>query len=104
MLKQLTFVAVGTLVAASAFAISPINPKAAIPATINTVTAEQSIALKDGMTLYVFKNGKMGMKDAYGKARHMEPGVVMETKDGEKVAMTSYDSWQLQSFLKPNGH
>lgn len=103
MLKSISIVIAGSLLAASAFAINPINPAASNPTTLKSATAEQAVELKDGTTLYIFKDGKMGMRDLYRKARYMEPGAVMETKDGEKIAMGTYDQWQLQSFLKPVG-
>lgn len=47
----------------------------------------QITELKDGSTLHVFRDGKMGMESQFGSAAYMEPGHVMETKDGKKILM-----------------
>ena len=60
---------------------------------------EKSIPLKDGSTVYVLKGGKMGMEDKYGRAVRMEPGVVMETKDGQRVAMIGDDVAYVSSLI-----
>jgi hypothetical protein len=41
---------------------------------------ERQIALKDGSTLVVFKDGKMTMRDKNGKTVGMKEGVPMETR------------------------
>ena len=48
---------------------------------------EKSIELKDGSTVHIFKDGKMGMEHKFGRAVAMKPGQVMETKDGKKIDM-----------------
>ena len=48
---------------------------------------EKSLPLKDGTTVYIFKDGKMGMEDKLGRAVRMKQGHVMETKDGQKIIM-----------------
>ena len=48
---------------------------------------EKSIPLKDGTTVYLFKDGKMGMEDKLGRTVRMKQGHVMETKDGQKIIM-----------------
>ena len=58
-----------------------------------------SIPLKDGSTVYVLKGGKMGMEDRYGRAVRMEPGVIMETKDGQRVAMIGDEVAYVSSLL-----
>lgn len=68
------------------------------------ITTETVTALNDGTTLYVFENGKMGVKDQYGKARTVSEGVVLTAKDGSNVVMGATDNWRLQNYLKPNGH
>jgi hypothetical protein len=60
---------------------------------------EKSIPLKDGSTVYVLKGGKMGMEDKYGRAVRMEPGVVMETKDGQRVAMIGDEVAYVSSLI-----
>lgn len=67
-------------------------------------TTETAWSLDGGLTLYVFQDGKMGVKDQYGKARMVPEGVVLSAKDGRTVIMGATDSWRLQNLLKPNGH
>ena len=65
--------------------------------------AEKIIEIKDGSTLYVFRDGKMAMQDQNGRAGRMEPGQVMETKDGGKITMVGNEIARLDSMLK-HGH
>ncbi|MDP2826683.1 MAG: CopK family periplasmic copper-binding protein, partial [Sulfuritalea sp.] len=65
--------------------------------------AKQVIDLKDGSTLYVFKDGKMAMEDRYGRATRMEPGVAMETRDGQKITMQGDEVARLDSLIT-QGH
>jgi len=74
MFKKILVAAASNMIALSAFA-GEAN------------VAEKSIELKDGSTAYIFKDGKMGMEDKFGRAAYMEPGQVMETKDGKKIVM-----------------
>ena len=60
---------------------------------------EKSVPLKDGSTVYVLKGGKMGMEDKYGRAARMQPGVVMETKDGQRIAMIGDEVAYVNSLL-----
>jgi predicted lipoprotein with Yx(FWY)xxD motif len=61
--------------------------------------AKQVIELKDGSTLYIFKDGEMAMEDQYGRATRMELGTVMETKDGQRVKMESDEVARLNSLI-----
>mgnify|MGYP003382031687 CR=1 FL=1 len=65
--------------------------------------AKQVIELKDGSTLYVFKDGKMAMEDKVGRATRMEPGAVMETRDGQKVTMQDDEVARLHALIT-KGH
>ena len=60
---------------------------------------EKSIPLKDGSTVYVLKGGKMGMEDKYGRPARMEPGVVMETKGGQRIAMIGDEVAYVSSLI-----
>lgn len=66
--------------------------------------AKQVIELKDGSTLYIFKDGKMGMEDKYGRATRMKPDTVMETKDGQRIIMHGDEVMRLERLLQPEGH
>ena len=62
--------------------------------------AKQVIDLKDGSTIYVFKDGKMAMEDKLGRAVRMKKDTVMETKDGQKILMHGDEVMRLDSLLK----
>jgi len=66
-------------------------------------TAEQVVELKDGSTVYVFKDGKMAMEDRLGRATRMRPGEVMETRDGQKITMHGDEVARLDALLR-RGH
>jgi hypothetical protein len=53
--------------------------------------------LKDGSTLYVYKDGKMAMENKVGTAVYMKEGVSMETKDGKKIMMKGNELWRVES-------
>ena len=74
MFNKILVAAASSMIALSAFA-----------ADANQV--EKSIELKDGSTVHIFKDGKMGMENKFGLVTDMKPGQVMETKDGEKIVM-----------------
>lgn len=85
MLKKIV-VAASAMAALSAFAVDHSQ-------------VEKSIELKDGSTVYIFKDGKMGMEDKLGRATLMEPGHVMETKDGKKIIMNGNEIWRVDQLL-----
>jgi hypothetical protein len=62
--------------------------------------AERVIEMKDGSTLYIFKDKKMSMRDKYGRATRMDPGHVMETKSGERIIMVGDEVARLDSLIK----
>ena len=88
MLKKMLVVIAMSAVAVSAFA----NDYA-------RRDAKQVVELKDGSTLYVFDSGKMAMESKYGRAVSMEPGSVMEAKDGQKVTMVGNEIARLSTLL-----
>ncbi len=92
MLKNLLMVAVISTVGLSAFADDA--AKAA---------AKQTIEMKDGSTVYIFKDGKMAMEDKLGRSTRMKKGMVMETKDGQKIMMHGDEVMRLES-LSRKGH
>ena len=65
--------------------------------------AKQVIELKDGSTVYIFKDGKMGMEDKLGRAMRMKKDSVMETKDGQKIIMHGDEVMRLDNLLH-EGH
>lgn len=64
---------------------------AAAATTTTFASDEANVAkkfdLKDGSTVYVFKDGKMAMEDRLGRVIGMKPGHAMETRDGQKIIM-----------------
>lgn len=60
---------------------------------------EKSIELKDGSTVHIFKDGKMGMEGKNGQPIYMKPGEVMETKDGKKIIMKGNEVWRVDELL-----
>lgn len=86
MMKKMLIAVAGSLFAMSSFAVD-----------LNQV--EKSIELKDGSTVYLFKDGKMGMENKMGKAVRMKEGHVMETKDGQKIIMVGDEVARLETIL-----
>lgn len=89
MLKKVLMIVAISSAAASAYAVDMSQVK-------------QSIDLKDGSTVYIFKDGKMGMEDKYGRATYMESGHAMETKDGKKIIMNGNEIWRVDELLHSN--
>jgi hypothetical protein len=89
MLKKVLMIVAISSAAASAYAVDHTQVK-------------QAIELKDGSTVYIFKDGKMGMEDKYGRATYMESGHVMETKDGKKIIMNGNEIWRVDELLHSN--
>jgi len=86
MLKKMLLVAALCTMGASAYAV-------------DAAQVEKSIELKDGSTVYIFKDGKMGMEDKVGRAVRMKPDTVMETKDGQKILMHGDEVMRLDNIL-----
>ncbi|RZI40064.1 copper resistance protein CopK [Herbaspirillum sp. HC18] len=89
MYKKISLVVAGSCVALSAFAV-------------DAAKVEKSIELKDGSTVYVFKDGKMGMEDKMGRTVRMKEGHVMETKDGQRIIMIGDEVARLETILRAN--
>ena len=90
MLKKLLMVVAMSAVTATAFAV-------------DAAQVEKSIELKDGSTVYIFKDGKMGMEDKLGRAVRMKKDTVMEAKDGQKIIMHGDEVMRLDNLLH-EGH
>ena len=88
MMKKMLMVAIMSAVSVSAFASDEAR-----------AAAQQVIELKDGSTVYIFKDGKMGMEDKYGRATRMKKDTVMETKDGQKIIMHGDEVMRLDNLL-----
>lgn len=82
MYKKLAVMAASALIATSVFAA-------------DTHNLADTIVLKDGSTLYIYKDGKMTMEDKVGRPTTMMEGHAMETKDGQKIMMKGNEIWRL---------
>ncbi|SCU74909.1 Copper resistance protein K [Cupriavidus necator] len=81
--------AVATLIGALSFTASAVDQS-------NVV---KTYELKDGSKVHVFKDGKMGMENKFGRAVNMPKGKVMETKDGDKILMKGNEVFRLDDAL-----
>lgn len=86
MFKKLLLAAATSTIALSAFAV-------------DASRVEKSVELKDGSTVHIFADGKMGMEDNFGRAAYMEPGHAMEAKNGEKIVMVGNEVGRLDRLL-----
>ena len=86
MLKRMLAVVAMSAITASVFAV-------------DASQVEKSIPLMDGSTVYIYKDGKMGMEDKFGRAAYMKHGAVMETKDGKKIVMIGNEIWRVNELL-----
>lgn len=61
---------------------------------------DKSFELKDGSTVYIFKDGKMAMENKLGRTVPMKQGQVMQTKDGQSIIMIGNELARLDYILK----
>jgi hypothetical protein len=59
--------------------------------------------LKDGGTLYLFKDGKMAKEDRFGRAEYLRAGETLLTASDKQVPVTSNEVARL-SYLLSKGH
>ncbi|HEY3433245.1 MAG TPA: periplasmic Cu(I)/Cu(II)-binding protein CopK [Rhodocyclaceae bacterium] len=85
MIKKI-IVATAAMVAMSAFAV-------------DMTQVEKAIPLKNGSTVYIFKDGKMSMENKTGRVERMKEGEVMDTKDGGKIMMHGDEVMRLEQIL-----
>jgi hypothetical protein len=85
MLKNLAIVALTSSFALSAFAAGGTDLRGAVE-------------LKDGSTVHIFQDGKMGMEDKVGRSFLMAPGHVMETRDGRRIEMNGNEVWRVEAL------
>ncbi|MFJ4290656.1 periplasmic Cu(I)/Cu(II)-binding protein CopK [Cupriavidus sp. NPDC089707] len=89
MYNELAFAALTTVVSLSAIA-----------ADMSDIV--KSYALRDGSTVHVFKDGRMGVENPFGRAVSVKEGQVLEAKDGTKITMKGNEVIRLDSAL--NAH
>ncbi|NMF89877.1 CopK family periplasmic copper-binding protein [Aromatoleum petrolei] len=78
---------IATIALVSSFALSAFAANSSAP--------ERSVELKDGTTVHVFRDGKMGMEDKFGRPFLMSNGHVMEARDGTKIQMKGNEVWRV---------
>jgi Copper resistance protein K len=88
-LKKLAIMASTFALAGAAFAVDMGN-------------VAQKFDLKDGSTVYVFKDGKMAMEDRLGRTVGMKAGHVMETKGGQRIIMIGNEIARLERIKVEN--
>lgn len=81
----------------SAFALPSFAGDAAV------ADADKVYTLKDGGSLYVFKDGKMAQTNKFGYTVFLKPGQSIETADGQKISASSNEVARLSSLLR-QGH
>ena len=64
-----------------------------------TAAAGKLMPMRDGGTIYVFKDGKMAVGDKDGRAVSVEIGKMIETADGSKITMSSNEVARLDVLL-----
>ncbi|NMG46080.1 periplasmic Cu(I)/Cu(II)-binding protein CopK [Aromatoleum toluvorans] len=90
MLTKFAATTAAVLIATTAFSADPSK-------------VDKSYELKDGSTVYIFKDGKMAMENKAGQIVSMKDGHAMETKDGQKIMMKGNEIWRLDNALH-KGH
>ncbi len=60
----------------------------------------QVLELKDGSTVYVFKDGQMAKEDRLGRTEHLKPGEILVLKDGRKVKAVGNEVQRLKDHLE----
>jgi predicted lipoprotein with Yx(FWY)xxD motif len=65
--------------------------------------AKQVIALQNGETLYIFKDGLMAKESKFGNVSHLSKGEVVQTADGKSITTMGNEVARLNALLK-KGH
>jgi hypothetical protein len=81
--------------ALSAFSLPAVAQVSASYAT-DALQVATTIALKDGSSVTVYKDGKMAMEDRFGRSISMKPGQAMEARDGSKLVMTGNETYRVE--------
>lgn len=61
---------------------------------------QRSVELKDGSTVHIFQDGKMGMEDKFGRAFLMPQGHVMEARDGTRIEMKGNEVSRVEALYQ----
>lgn len=83
------------VVALALFSAAPAMARDQLP-----YEATHKYELKDGSTVYVFKDGKMAKEDRLGRPQHLKPGEVLVLKDGRKVTANGNEVERLRGHVE----
>lgn len=61
--------------------------------------AKEIIVLKDGGSLYIFPDGKMGKESRVGSSVYLKKGEVLEAADGRMITATSNEVARMTYLL-----
>lgn len=64
---------------------------------------QQVVALQNGETLYIFKDGKMAKENKFGRPVYLSSGEVVQTADGKSITTMGNEVARL-SVLSQQGH
>lgn len=92
MLRKLSILALSIAALAPTFAMDAARSE-----------AKQVIALQNGETLYIFKDGLMAKENKFGRAIHLAKGEVVQTADGKSITTVGNEVARLFSLLN-KGH
>ncbi|MHB1123365.1 MAG: CopK family periplasmic copper-binding protein [Ramlibacter sp.] len=67
---------------------------------VDASNVEKVVALQDGTSVYIFKDGNMAMEDKLGRTVAMNEGHVMQTTDGKSIAMVGDEVARLSAIRK----
>jgi hypothetical protein len=65
-----------------------------IAGTAYAMADERVIPLKDSASVVIFQDGKMSMRDKFGRAHAMPEVTIMETADGQTIFMKGNEFWR----------
>lgn len=88
MIRKLNILILSLAAAAPAFAMDAARSE-----------AQQVIALQNGETLYVFKDGRMAKESKFGRVIHLGNGEVVQTADGKSISTTGNEVARLNSLM-----
>lgn len=88
MIRKLNILILSLAAAAPAFAMD-----------VARSDAKEVIALQNGETLYVFKDGRMAKESKFGSVLHLKKGEVVQTADDKSITTVGNEVARLNSLL-----
>jgi hypothetical protein len=92
MIRKLSILALSLAALAPAFAMDAARSE-----------AKQVIALQNGETLYIFKDGLMAKESKFGSVTQLSKGEVVQTADGKSITTMGNETARLYVLLN-KGH